>query len=92
MLRLELTFLYLASGGGCFRWRDEDSSYLQSEHDAPSSHTASVALYLLPPIRDVFAERQGSDNFARVRLYSLRSPSRRRSRSRDTGDDSSHKS
>jgi hypothetical protein len=35
MLRLELTFLYLASGGGCFRWRDEDSSYLQSEHDAP---------------------------------------------------------
>jgi hypothetical protein len=32
MLRLELTFLHLASGGGCFRWRDEDSTYLQSEH------------------------------------------------------------
>ena len=35
MLRLELTFLHLATGGGCFRWRDEDSSYLRSEHDPP---------------------------------------------------------
>lgn len=26
MPRLELIFLYLASGGGCFRWRDEDCS------------------------------------------------------------------
>jgi hypothetical protein len=34
MLRLELTFLHLATGGGCFRWRDEHSSYLQSEPDA----------------------------------------------------------
>ena len=33
MLRLELTFLHLATGGGCFRWRDEDRTYLQSEHD-----------------------------------------------------------
>ncbi len=35
MRRLELTFLHLATGGGCFRWRDEDSTYLQSEHDPP---------------------------------------------------------
>jgi hypothetical protein len=34
MLRLELTFLHLATGGGCFRWWDEDSSYLRSEHDS----------------------------------------------------------
>jgi hypothetical protein len=34
MLCLELIFLYLARGGGCFRWRGEDSTYLQSEHDA----------------------------------------------------------
>jgi hypothetical protein len=34
MLRLELIFLHSANGGGCFRWRDEGSAYLQSEHDA----------------------------------------------------------
>ena len=33
-LRLELIFLHSANGGGCFRWRDEDSTYLQSEPDA----------------------------------------------------------
>src|SRR6266496_6459303 len=33
MLRLELIFLHSANGGGCSRWRDEDSTYLQSEHD-----------------------------------------------------------
>ena len=38
MLRLELTFLYLASGGGCFRWRDEDITYLQSEHAPPPKY------------------------------------------------------
>jgi hypothetical protein len=26
MLRLELIFLHLANGGGCFSWRDEDPS------------------------------------------------------------------
>jgi hypothetical protein len=31
MRRLELTFLHLATGAGCFRWRDVDSTYLQSE-------------------------------------------------------------
>jgi hypothetical protein len=35
MLRLELTFLHLATGGGCFRWWDKDSTYLQSEQDSP---------------------------------------------------------
>jgi hypothetical protein len=35
MPRLELTFLHLARGGGCFRLWDEDSTYLQSEHDSP---------------------------------------------------------
>jgi len=34
MPRLELIFLHSANGGGCFRWRDEDSTYLQSEPDA----------------------------------------------------------
>jgi hypothetical protein len=29
MPRLELIFLNSANGGGCFRWRDEDSSYLR---------------------------------------------------------------
>jgi hypothetical protein len=33
MPRLELIFLHSANGGGCFRWRDEDSTYLQSERD-----------------------------------------------------------
>ena len=33
MRRLELTFLHFANGGGCSRWRDEDSAYLRSEHD-----------------------------------------------------------
>jgi hypothetical protein len=33
MPRLELSFLHSANGGGCFRWRDEDSTYLQSEPD-----------------------------------------------------------
>jgi hypothetical protein len=37
MLRLELIFLHSANGGGCFRWRGEDSTYLQSEPDAPLS-------------------------------------------------------
>jgi hypothetical protein len=32
MLRLESIFLHSANGGGCFRWRDEDRTYLQSEH------------------------------------------------------------
>ena len=31
MPRLELIFLHSMNGGGCFRWRDEDSIYLQSE-------------------------------------------------------------
>ncbi len=35
MLRLELTYPHLATGGGCFRGRDEESTYLQSEHDSP---------------------------------------------------------
>jgi hypothetical protein len=30
MLRLELIFLHSTNGGGCFRWRDEDSTYLPS--------------------------------------------------------------
>jgi hypothetical protein len=34
MPRLELIFLNSANGGGCFRWRDEDSTQLQSEPDA----------------------------------------------------------
>ena len=34
MPRLELIFLHSANGGGCFRCRDEDSTYLQSEPDA----------------------------------------------------------
>jgi hypothetical protein len=34
MLRLELIFLHSANGGGCFRWRDEDGTYFQSEPDA----------------------------------------------------------
>src|SRR6267142_1387994 len=34
MLRLELTYLHLANGDGCFRWRDEDRTYLRSEHDS----------------------------------------------------------
>ena len=46
MLRLELTFLHLATGGGCFRWRDEDSSYLRSEHDPP--HAGSSTVRILP--------------------------------------------
>lgn len=33
MLRLELIFLHSSNGAGCFRWRDEDCTYLQSEHD-----------------------------------------------------------
>ena len=32
MPRRELIFLHSTNGGGCFRWRDEDSTYLQSEH------------------------------------------------------------
>ena len=40
MRRLELIFLYLASGGGCCRWLDEHSTYLQSELDVPlTPHT-----------------------------------------------------
>ena len=39
MPRLALIFLHSANGGGCFRWRDEDSTYLQSEHDpCPEVH------------------------------------------------------
>ena len=34
MPRLELIFLHSANGDGCFRCRDEDSTYLQSEPDA----------------------------------------------------------
>jgi hypothetical protein len=34
MPRLELIFRHSANGGGCFRRRDEDSTYLQSEPDA----------------------------------------------------------
>jgi hypothetical protein len=33
MPRLELIFLHSANEAGCFRWRDEDRAYLQSEHD-----------------------------------------------------------
>jgi hypothetical protein len=46
MLRLELTFLHLATGGGCFRWWDKDSIYLQSEHDRP--HAGSSTVCILP--------------------------------------------
>ena len=31
MPRLELIFLHSANGAGCFRWRDVDSTHLQSE-------------------------------------------------------------
>jgi hypothetical protein len=34
MHRLELIFLHSANGAGCFRWRDEDGIYFQSEPDA----------------------------------------------------------
>jgi hypothetical protein len=34
MLPLALIFLLSVNAGGCFRWRDEDSTYLQYEHDA----------------------------------------------------------
>jgi hypothetical protein len=46
MPRLELTFLHLARGGGCFKRRDEDSAYLQSEHDPP--HAGSSTVCILP--------------------------------------------
>jgi hypothetical protein len=42
MPRLELTFLHLANGAGCFRWRDEDSSYLRSEHDTPHAGLGKI--------------------------------------------------
>jgi hypothetical protein len=48
MLRLELTFLHLATGGGCFRWRDEDSSYLRSEHDRPTPVLRQFVFCLQP--------------------------------------------
>ena len=37
MPRLALTCLYLESGGGCFRWRDEPSPALQTEHGRPEA-------------------------------------------------------
>jgi hypothetical protein len=46
MLRLELTFLHLASGGGYFRSWDEASTFLQSENDQP--HVGSSAVCILP--------------------------------------------
>jgi hypothetical protein len=46
MPRLDLIFLHSANGGGCFRWRDEDSTCLQSEHDPP--HVGSSAVCILP--------------------------------------------
>jgi hypothetical protein len=46
MRRLELTFLHSANGAGCFRWRDEDSTYLQSGHDPP--HAGSSTVCILP--------------------------------------------
>jgi hypothetical protein len=46
MPRLELIFLHSANGGGCFSWRDEDSTYLQSEHDPP--HAGSSTVCILP--------------------------------------------
>jgi hypothetical protein len=52
MRRLELTFLHLATGGGCFTWRDEDSTDLQSEWVLISvrttpAETSSVAAAIL---------------------------------------------
>ena len=48
MRRLELTFLHLATGGGCFRWWDEDSTYLQSELGATLNENCVVELHPVP--------------------------------------------
>jgi hypothetical protein len=50
MPRLELIFPYSASGGGCFRWRGEDSTCLQSEHDPRPEGRRSEG-YTPPPER-----------------------------------------
>ena len=52
MPRLELIFRHLATGGGCYRWRDEDSTYLQSEHDPPHASFFDSLYFACNPLID----------------------------------------